>query len=779
MLVPAHADKMYFRLRPSITILNQDPFSVRIDGDRAGVVNSSFHAQAEASSPRETLRFSIASGELPVGVEIDASSGSIQGIPKARGRFAATIKAEDAFSTATADLSIMVYDALEITSSVDPYATVGVPYSSTFDGIGGDQTFNWSLAGTPPAGLSLVGNGTPKAFLAGTPTTVGRADGLRVSVSDGAGHSTSSLPFSVFVADPLALVGTPKLFATVGESYSENFSYSGGHSPRWTQSGLPSNGLTFANGSISGVPNAAQITGPIIVGVEDNAGKRQQIGPFSIVVSGPLALSGTPGAIATVGTAYTAAFVASGGRTAYAWDIASGTLPKGLTLSPTAGSITGSPTEATSASDIVVRVRDFDGRTKLSDPFSVVVSNKLEVAANAIPAKIGTVGEAYSASFTATGGDGNYSWSTVGTPLPTGLSISSTGSITGSPAAAMASTGIIVRVTDRAGRTADSLPFALTVSAPLAVAGNPVAFGTVGTAYNASYTASGGSGGYIWKLKSGTLPTGLSRANGSVAGTPSAAGSFSNIVLSVEDSDGRTKDTTALTIDVSNQLTVSGTISGSGLQGRAFSASVSAAGGRAPYTWASIGSGLPSGLGWSNNTASGTPSNAGTWGNLILRVTDSDGRTAQTNPGTISITNPVTPGSDYFSYSRSITIPAYNSITITLLGGSAGTNAYPCEWTGAEWCYTNAWGGAGGATSISNPGLSAPGGAGNGAGGTQYSWTFYAGQAGAPAPGTGATISIGGGGAAGAIIYLDGNTGYPTPDYGSPGGPGQAWISWN
>lgn len=74
------------RLRPSISILNQDSFSVRIDGDRAGVVGSRFAAKAEASSPRETLRFSVSDGALPPGVALNESSGAISGNPTVKGQ---------------------------------------------------------------------------------------------------------------------------------------------------------------------------------------------------------------------------------------------------------------------------------------------------------------------------------------------------------------------------------------------------------------------------------------------------------------------------------------------------------------------------------------------------------------------------------------------------------------------------------------------------------------------------------------------------------------------
>ncbi|HWG72442.1 MAG TPA: putative Ig domain-containing protein, partial [Acidimicrobiales bacterium] len=51
--------------------------------------------------------------------------------------------------------------------------------------------------------------------------------------------------------------------------------------------------------------------------------------------------------------------------------------------------------------------------------------------------------------------------------------------------------------------------------------------GTVGVAYNAKLTATGGTPPYTWSIVSGTLPPGLSlAADGTVSGTPTAAGTY-------------------------------------------------------------------------------------------------------------------------------------------------------------------------------------------------------------------------------------------------------------
>lgn len=66
------------------------------------------------------------------------------------------------------------------------------------------------------------------------------------------------------------------------------------------------------------------------------------------------------------------------------------------------------------------------------------------------------------------GGTGPYTYSVQSGSLPAGLSLNtSTGAVTGTPTSAGTSSGIILRVTDSLGATADSDPFSIVISAAL------------------------------------------------------------------------------------------------------------------------------------------------------------------------------------------------------------------------------------------------------------------------------------------------------------------------
>jgi hypothetical protein len=68
-----------------------------------------------------------------------------------------------------------------------------------------------------------------------------------------------------------------------------------------------------------------------------------------------------------------------------------------------------------------------------------------------------------------------------------------------------------------------------TAQSPLTVSTTSLANGRTGIVYSQTLKAAGGSGGYSWAIKEGSLPDGLSLAakTGGISGTPNKAGTFS------------------------------------------------------------------------------------------------------------------------------------------------------------------------------------------------------------------------------------------------------------
>lgn len=91
--------------------------------------------------------------------------------------------------------------------------------------------------------------------------------------------------------------------------------------------------------------------------------------------------------------------------------------------------------------------------------------------------------------------------------------------------------------------------FSASVSSP-AISTSSLPEGTVGSAYSAALTVTGGTGPFSWSVASGTLPAGLSLSanTGVISGTPTSSGT-SNFVVQVTDANSSTA-TKALSITV-------------------------------------------------------------------------------------------------------------------------------------------------------------------------------------------------------------------------------------
>ena len=267
-----------------------------------------------------------------------------------------------------------------LNSSPLPSAVMSAPYSFQMAASGGTQPYRWSATGTFPPGLTLNPN---SGAISGTPTTSGTFS-FSVVVTDATNASTSQ-PYTMTVAPaqaggtPLTIVSTSPLSnATVGATYSSQFTASGGTTPyQWNASGNIPAGLVLnpATGAFGGTPTSAG-TYTFSVSLTDavNTVVTKQ---FTITVNpaGPggalTVLTTSPLPTGTVGTAFNFQFSASGGTPPYQWS-AGGTFPPGLGLIPTTGAVTGTPTTAGTFS-FTINVSDLSGATT-SKPFSMTVS---------------------------------------------------------------------------------------------------------------------------------------------------------------------------------------------------------------------------------------------------------------------------------------------------------------------------------------------------------------------------------------------------------------------
>ncbi len=168
-------------------------------------------------------------------------------------------------------------------------------------------------------------------------------------------------------------------------------------------------------------------------------------------------------------------------------------------------------------------------------------------------------------------------------------------------------------------------------ASPIVVSPSALPTVTAGTPFSQTLSSTGGLAPYTYALQSGTLPAGLSLSTaGVLSGTPTQRGAYS---FSVRATDSTSP--TAQFVDkgytgtVQNPTLSLATPSGTAIQGVAFSQTLSASGGVAPYTYQLETGSLPAGISVSSaGVVSGTTSAATGNYPVTIRVTDSS-----TGPG--------------------------------------------------------------------------------------------------------------------------------------------------
>jgi Putative Ig domain len=329
----------------------------------------------------------------------------------------------------------------------------------------------------------------------------------------------------------------------------------------------------------------------------------------------------------TVGQPYFHKIDIEGGCKGKKVTIGPGSLPPGLSLVGSANDLSddsnwrieGTPTQAGSY-NFWMNGTDLCPGSGAEREITIVINPKVTITTPALSPIV--VNAPYRVQLVATG-TSSAAWSVAGGSLPPGISLSSSGLLSGTPTTVGAWTFTVLA---RDGNRQDTTQYTLTVLEQLVASPGTLQRAEVGRAFAYTPSARGGLTPYTWSVASGALPAGLTLdpATGAIRGIPLAAGAFP-VQLQLRDTAGLTANL-PVALAVARKLTITSTALRTGVEGRRYSAPIAKVGGVGPFLYRVIGGRLPLGLRLDPVTGriSGIPTRDGRF-RFTVRVRDSLG----------------------------------------------------------------------------------------------------------------------------------------------------------
>ena len=362
------------------------------------------------------------------------------------------------------------------TTTGGQFFTVNAPAAAVISGlspssaIAGGSAFQLTVAGSGFVTGSVVEwNGTAIATSYVGPTQLTALISSNLIGSAGTANITVLVPGATlsaatqFPINPPAITTlSPATVSAGGPTFTLTVSggnFIPGSSVQWNGTSLPTiyNSATQLSASVASslitAGGTASITVQNAVGAASSA-VTFTIGPFT------LAIGTTTLPDAVVGTNYSQVLSATGGSPPYSWTVSSGSLPTGITLDSSSGTVSGIASAAVvgtvgfTVTDSVARAVTKSIPFRAVAPLNVTTSTPLTSAPAGVP---------FSQILAATGGTSPYTWAVAGS-LPPGLVLNtSTGQISGTPTVPGAY-NFTINISDTRQLTA-SVPFSQTITA--------------------------------------------------------------------------------------------------------------------------------------------------------------------------------------------------------------------------------------------------------------------------------------------------------------------------
>ncbi|WP_173645954.1 putative Ig domain-containing protein, partial [Agrobacterium bohemicum] len=263
-----------------------------------------------------------------------------------------------------------------------------------------------------------------------TPATIAGSHDVVVSTPSGPLTLAAAFTSASSVSAPLPAAISPTSGSTTGGTLVTITGAGFSNATGVYFDGVPAAGFTIhTDGRITSTTpaHAAGLIGFEITSAGGDGGITDSYTYVAPVISFTPAAGALIAAQAAV--SYSQTFSASGAAAPYAFAITGGALPAGLDLS-SEGVLEGTPTEIGNAA-FTITVTDANG-VQDNATYNLSVGAP-SIALDPSTLSGGTYGDAYTHSFVASGGNAPYSYSVTPNALPAGMSLSSDGTLSGTP----------------------------------------------------------------------------------------------------------------------------------------------------------------------------------------------------------------------------------------------------------------------------------------------------------------------------------------------------------
>lgn len=467
--------------------------------------------------------YTLLSGALPFGLAL-TQNGSLEGTPLQDGKFEFKVRAQSWAG---------ITDSETITLEVLSAPTIEVAQMATQVVVADAFAGEVSSAAYPAASYSLASGALPSGVtlnsvtgeLSGQPTEVGEFDFV-LRASNKVGHDDTE-PVTLLVGEIPAQIESQSLETNRGASFSADFAIEAFPAPSYSlaSGSLPAGMLLSTAGVLTGSPTEhGKFT--FTISASSWAGTTQSEVITFEVNSAPELKDANVDNQVSLASEYSAE-VSVESYPAATYELASGSLPSGVTLNAVTGQISGITTQSGTFEFVVRAVNELG--TFTFDPYTIMVGAKPGDFSNLGPFEL-RKGVSYKA---------DYSVPAVPTPkysltsgaLPSGLQLLENGQIEGTPTAA----GIFefkIEAKSWAGTTVSDTIRLEVLAPPSAVTNNMPSEIGKGTAVNFAFDSDGFPSA-TFKISEGELPPGLTldESTGRITGAATSLGTFSFGIL--------------------------------------------------------------------------------------------------------------------------------------------------------------------------------------------------------------------------------------------------------